>query len=248
MPPRVHIGCCGWSYMKKRDFAELLSRPSRSILQAYAQLFETVEINSTFYRIPRVATASKWREESTEIRPDFHFTLKAFKGITHLHRFGTGSQPLFALVADVCTALSARIVLFQTPESFLPSPENVRKLKLFFGSIKPGGLSLVWEPRGKWEQEAIAGLCQELHLVHGVDPLRNAPLAYGKEGIAYFRIHGFGVPSMYRYDFSEKELEQLHSRIVALPDTVRDVYVFFNNVFCYENARRFAGRFGYLPP
>ena len=63
MATSVYTGCCGWSYLRPKEFA--LERPYDSTLQAYAQMLSTVEVNSTFYRIPRRTTAEKWREEAS---------------------------------------------------------------------------------------------------------------------------------------------------------------------------------------
>jgi uncharacterized protein YecE (DUF72 family) len=60
MAATIHVGCCGWSYLNEKEFGDLLARNYTSKLQAYAQLFDCVEVNSTFYRIPRVSTAEKW--------------------------------------------------------------------------------------------------------------------------------------------------------------------------------------------
>ncbi len=244
MPPKLHIGCCGWSYLNRKSFSQIVGTPAGSVLQAYARLFETVEVNSTFYGLPKVSTAEKWRRESAEVRPDFHFTVKAYQGITHIDRFGSRSTGLFERVSEICAALSAKVVLFQSPASFGPSAANTRKLKTFFSTLERHGLILTWEPRGKWQEvpTAVSELCGELNLVHCVDPFRQEPLAFGKDRLAYFRLHGFGKPSMYRYDFSDKELERLCSIIAALPASLRDVYVFFNNVSCYENALEFMKR------
>ncbi|MDE3056324.1 MAG: DUF72 domain-containing protein, partial [Bacteroidota bacterium] len=110
----------------------------------------------------------------------------------------------------------------------------------FFGKIDRRGVVAVWEPRGKWYDDPalIERLCEECELVHCVGPLRNDPLVFGKSKTAYFRLHGFGTtpegsvpqggkPSMYRYDFSRQELEQLQRKVHALSDELNDIYVFF---------------------
>jgi uncharacterized protein YecE (DUF72 family) len=244
MPAKVHIGCCGWSYLNENEFPEIAGYLRvRSKLQAYAYLFDTVEINSTFYRLPRVSTAQKWRKEVDEVNPGFEFTVKAFQGITHLHKFRkTESVNSYEVIKDICLALNAKLVLFQTPASFGPSKENVDAMLKFFEKIDRHGVIAVWEPRGKWynEESLIKRVCSECDLIHCVDPFRNEPLAFGDSGIAYFRLHGFGKPSMYRYDFSYGELQQLHDKVVSLRSALRDVYVYFNNDACYDNGRVFA--------
>jgi uncharacterized protein YecE (DUF72 family) len=241
MPATLHIGCCGWSYLNERDFDALYTKPHTSKLQAYAELFSVVEINSTFYRLPRLSTAEKWRKEADAINPAFEFTVKAYQGITHLRRFrGKESLGYFEQLHEICAALRTRVVLFQTPASFKPTEANIGAMRAFFEKVERGKLICVWEPRGAWYEEPprIAEVCKVCNLVHCVDPFRNDPVLARR--IAYFRLHGFGKPSMYRYTFSTAELRKLSAQIATLPGAVREAYVFFNNVDCYRNGREFA--------
>ena len=70
----------------------------------------------------------------------------------------------------------------------------------FFDAIDRGGFLLAWEPRGMWNEnrQAIIDVCEDL------------------------RLHGFGNPSMYNYDFSAVELRDLHSMIASLPGSLQD--------------------------
>jgi uncharacterized protein YecE (DUF72 family) len=239
--PTYHIGCCGWSYIKPHEFDDVLDGKYNTKLQAYAQLYNVVEINSTYYGIPKLPTARKWREEVDAVNSRFQFTVKAYQGITHRHRFGANAVPQFRQLEAVCRAVDARIALFQSPANFAPTVENANKLREFFRITDRGNFVFVWEPRGKWydEPHIVQELCEELDLVHCVDPFRNEPLGFGTDGIAYFRLHGFGRPTMYHYDFSEQELDRLHAMIETLPAPMRHAYIMFNNAACYTNARTF---------
>ncbi len=62
----VHVGCCGFPKAKNE----------------YYRQFKTIELQFTFYRLPKLETVRKWREEAPE---DFIFTMKAFQGITHTY-------------------------------------------------------------------------------------------------------------------------------------------------------------------
>ncbi len=235
------MGCCGWSYLNVSEFRDVIGGYS-STLQAYTKLFDDVEINSTFYRLPRLTTVEKWRIEADEVNPEFEFTVKAFKGITHLHRFQKkDSLSSYDLIREVCVVLRAKYILFQSPASFKPTSENIDHMQSFFGGADRSGLTFVWEPRGTWYDDAtlIEKVCEENDLVQCVDPLRNDPIVFGRNGTAYFRLHGFGRPSMYRYDFSDDELAGLAEKIRSLPEGVRNVYVFFNNEACYRNGLTF---------
>lgn len=241
MGKAIHIGCCGWGYLREKEFQEKIKREYRSKLQAYAQLYDCVEVNSTFYRTPKLSTAEKWRLESSEVNEVFEFTVKVSQLITHRDRFSKASVDVFEQMTGVCRALKAKVLLFQSPASFAATKANIEKLKTFFGKIGPSDLVFVWEPRGTWYDDpaVIEEVCRTCDLVHCVDPLRNEPLHAGKKKMIYFRLHGFGRPSMYRYDFSRDDLRRIKEQCDGLGGDVRDVYVFFNNVFCYENGLEF---------
>jgi uncharacterized protein YecE (DUF72 family) len=219
----------------------MLTGSYASTLEAYAQLYDTVEVNSTFYRIPRITTAQKWCREASSACERFHFTVKAYQGITHRDRFGEHSRAYFEGVREVAEALSASVILFQSPASFQPTADNIRKLKSFFLGVERGRFAFAWEPRGAWLENppALLDACEECDLIHCVDPFRHQPLSAGSASVAYFRLHGFGTPSMYRYDFSVAELGELRSMVRLLSESVRKVYIFFNNVACYQNALSF---------
>lgn len=93
--------------------------------------------------------------------------------------------------------LRSRAILFQCPARFTPTLENKFNLKAFFGEVRRGvgvgmgdtreNLTFVWEPRGEWELEQVRDLCEELELVHGVDPFAQQGT---KKGLGYLRLHG----------------------------------------------------------
>ncbi|MGB9612762.1 MAG: DUF72 domain-containing protein [Candidatus Margulisiibacteriota bacterium] len=238
----IKVGTCGWGFLRPKDyFGENWKDKFASTLQAYAKLFDEVEINSTFYRIPRLTTSLKWRKEVDEVNRNFEFTVKISKIITHLHKFlGEECTKIYKIYEEICHNLKAEVLLFQTAAGFKPTSENIKNMKSFFKKIKPK-IKLVWEPRGAWykDQSLIADLCEEFNIIHGVDPLRNEPLYFSKDKIAYFRLHGFGKPSIYNYVFNEQELKRLKKIIEGLKRKVKTFYVFFNNMAMYEDALRF---------
>jgi uncharacterized protein YecE (DUF72 family) len=81
MNPDLRIGTSGWVYGHWRDtFYPPGERPS---LGRYAEHFDTVEINNSFYRLPSAETFEKWRDETAE---DFLFAVKASRFITHMKK------------------------------------------------------------------------------------------------------------------------------------------------------------------
>ena len=228
----VKVGCCGFAVSRGKYFAAL----------------PLVEINITFYQPPELAVVQRWRDEAPD---DFEFTVKAWQLITHeahsptyrrLHEalspgdqervgsFRLNSLTLGAWDRTVAVArcLGANKLLLQCPASFKPSPENMDRMRAFFGAVPREGLRIIWEPRGPWPAKHVAALCEELDLIHCVDPL-GGPSA--TRGPGYFRLHGVGG---YDYRYSDGEL----ARIKELISGHRPSHVLFNNSSEFDDARR----------
>ena len=225
----IKIGTCGWSYFPEHG---------DKLINYIRAKYNVVEVNSSFYRIPRQSTAKRWREKADSINKDFEFTVKAFKGITHLDRFEGKSKEYFEKIKEIAKLLRAKLIVFQTPKSFSPSQENIERLRKFFSSIDRESFILGLEVRWKeqWKDEIVEELFKELELIHVVDPLRREPLT---EGIDYYRLHGFGK-RLYDYRFSEEELLSLKRKIEKRKKKSKLFYVLFNNFDMYKDAKRFS--------
>lgn len=229
----VKVGCCGFPKARKQ----------------YFETMELVEVQKTFYKPPRLETAIRWRSEAP---PDFEFTLKAWQLITHHatsptyrkakiqippeehERYGFFRPTEEVLQAweatrQVAQALQAKVVVFQCPARFTPTQEHIANMRTFFSRIERGGLTLAWEPRGPWDDELIAALCEELDLIHCVDPFQRLPVT---QGTAYLRLHG---KTGYYYRYTCEDLAWL-AEICA---RYEKVYVLFNNVSMWESALEF---------
>lgn len=231
----LKIGCCGWGYLKPLNLPIKKVFPNQSLLQSYATIFDTVEINYTFYKIPQTKTVIKWRQEVDAVNPNFEFTVKAFQIITHKLRFRDASIRYFDTLIELCKLINAKIILFQTPASFIPKDENLLLFDNFFKNIKRENFILVWEPRGNWNFDTVKELCKKYNLIHCVDIFISDPFIIKKQKILYFRLHGLGK-KMYLYKFNENELHQLNKKLKAISQDHKTAYIFFNNTNCYEDA------------
>ena len=230
----VKTGCCGFP-MRQAE---------------YTAHFPVVEVQQTFYQPPQIQTLRRWRAEAP---PRFEFTLKAWMLITHEARSPVYRRLKRALTDEErescgafreseivreawevsrasAEALGAERVLFQCPASFKPTAGNVSNLRRFFGSVEREGLRFLWEPRGGWPDKLVRELCDELRLVHVVDPFA-ARTVTPRE--CYYRLHGRGG---FRYTYETGEMEEL---IEMLPRGGATSYVLFNNVRMREDALRF---------
>jgi|Deesub1362B_J571_1020462.scaffolds.fasta_scaffold00041_103 uncharacterized protein YecE (DUF72 family) len=224
----MKVGCCGWNGFKGR-------KEGMSVLQSYAEVFEIVEVNSTFYKLPRISTCEKWRREVDEVNEEFEFTVKANKAITHEDRFSsTRSIEIFEEMRKICEALRSKILLLQTPPSFRATEESIRNFREFLKMTERNGLKIAVELRHKsWDDEILKPLLEEFSLIHCVDPFSRDPLM-GEP--AYFRLHGSPPgEKMYRYRYTDYDLQFLKKKI----EEYKNSYTFFNNIFMYEDAKRF---------
>lgn len=227
------VGCCGFG----------IARPK------YFETFSVVEIQQSFYQPPRQDTVKRWREEAPA---DFEFTLKAWQLITH-----EASSPTYRRLKErlsekqktqvgafratdvvrrawdttlqMARLLTADKVILQCPASFAPTTENMDRMREFFSHIDRAGVTCIWEPRGKWQDNEIAELCRDLDLVHCVDPFKAKSVTVG---LRYYRLHGI---TGYRHQYSGDELRDL------LQHRVKDAatYYLFNNVTMYRDASGF---------
>ncbi len=228
---QIKVGCCGFPKGRRR----------------YFELFNLVEVQQTFYRPPPVDSALSWRKEAPA---EFEFTVKAWQLITHppssptYRRLGwkiplmqTQQYGFFRPTSEVLTAwektkeialpLGARVVVFQTPASFVDCAQNMESMRLFFRKLGRNDFIFVWEPRGAWSDDSISSICREIGLIHCVDPLERLPLC---GDLRYFRLHG--GPN-YRHKYSDEELCRLRNLVGD------NAYVLFNNIEMFDDALRF---------
>jgi len=240
---KINAGCCGWPVARSR----------------YFQRFSTLEITSSFYRLPRVSTGERWRKEAPK---DFVFALRSWQRITH-----PGTSPTYERLGGkmsdrtrarlghfkpsdevasawedtlaVARALEAGFILFQTPASFYPNADHLRDMYRFFRGLKRGGAIFVWEPRGEsWTPELVRKVCRDLDLVHATDPFKSQPL-HGS--VRYFRLHGKRgeIGSVYEPEYTQEQLRQIPGFCDGKPS-----YVYFNNRSMWADANQFQQSLG----
>ena len=242
----ILVGCCGWAVKGGK--------------KAYYGKFRTIELQDTFYNLPKVETAEKWRREAPE---DFVFCMKAWQAVTHPPTSPTwrrarvkipkhkqknygNLQPTrenleaWEKTSEIAKTLSAKVVILQTPASFGYSEENQRNAEQFFSMVKTDQFKIGWEPRGSWREhwDEVERICDTYGLIHVVDPFRWKPLDNGS--VFYFRLHGIGRGEVnYSYRYTDDDLYKLKEIVMGLTSPKSLGYVMFNNVSMAEDAGRF---------
>ena len=220
---------------------------------AYYDRFPVVEVQQTFYDPPAAMTMEKWRMQAPA---GFEFTMKAWQVITHAttsntyrrlkrpfsekqraeaggFRLNDTTLGAWKTTLGCARILRATAVLFQCPASFRATDDNVSAMRAWFASIeRPDGLRLLWEPRGPWPDEVVAGLCSELGLIHAVDPFVRPSLT--PSPVTYWRLHG---NRSHYANYTDAELKQIRDWIPK--DPAVESYVMFNNVPRAKDIERF---------
>lgn len=240
----IHIGTSGYSF---RDWIGPFYPPgtrSTDMLRHYARRFGTVEINATYYRLPPPATFAQMAERTP---PDFRFTVKLPKEITHDRTLELGTYDAFLrAIAPLDAAGKFHGALAQFPFAFRASSENRDFLHIL--RLGLGRIPLFVEFRhDSWAGEETFALLDDIDAgfcsvdepkLRGLFP----PLVRSVGSVAYFRFHGrngarwWSGDNSTRYDYlyDEQELEEWATKIRTLAERTRETYVFFNN--CHAGA------------
>lgn len=218
---KIHVGTSGWSYPGWRSrFYPPEIKPS-DWLEHYASHFDTVEINMTFYRSPRPETLQGWAARTP---PDFLFTLKANRQITHLKKLRKVEHDLQHL-AYLARQLrgKAGCLLYQLP------PSLTRDLELLesFLNILPAGFRQVIEFRHPswYDPDVFELLSRSGTTFCVVSSSRVPPEVVVTAPVAYFRFHG--LTGGYRYRYTDEELKKWAESVRNCGAS--EVFVYFNN-------------------
>lgn len=114
----VHVGCSGWNYKAWRGEMYPPGLPARCWLERYAEMFDTVEVNTTFYRLISREAAQRWVEQTPQ---KFSFAVKASRYLTHVKRLlniRDGLSRFYERIEPLMEAGRLGPVLWQLPETF----------------------------------------------------------------------------------------------------------------------------------
>jgi uncharacterized protein YecE (DUF72 family) len=220
----VRVGCSGWNYDDWRGRVYPPGCPPRRWLSHYATLFDTVEVNSTFYRLPRPAAVARWLEETP---PEFLFTIKASRYLTHVRRLqdmDRGVERLYAALAPLAESPKLGPVLWQLPANFRRDDDRLGAAL----EALPAGRHCFEFRDPSWFVPEVFGLLHAagVALVIGDDPRRPLPEAPLTTDWTLIRFH-HGHRGR-RGNYSERELREWAGRIGDLRAEA-EVFAYFNN-------------------
>jgi uncharacterized protein YecE (DUF72 family) len=224
-PGAVRIGCSGWNYAHWRGLIYPKGLPARRWLEHYATLFDTVEVNSTFYRLPKREAVANWVAESPR---GFLFAIKVSRYLTHVKRLRDVPEGLAILhdrIEPLLRSEKMGPLLWQLPATFHRDDERLAEA---LRALPPGERHCFEFRHESWFVEPVCALLREhgVALVIGDHPQRPFQSHELTAGWTFVRFH-YGSRGR-GGNYSETELREWAGRVRAFRRN-GDVYCYFNN-------------------
>jgi uncharacterized protein YecE (DUF72 family) len=260
---KIYVGTSGWSYPRGEGTWNGYFYPpeTKNELEHYSRFFDTVEINSTFYRPPAPAVSAGWVRKTPD---DFIFSVKLWQKFTHPEMYRQATGEITSISAADVTLFKNSIepladsgklgaLLAQFPPSFVNDARCRQILQAVLHTFSD--YPLVVELRHKsWSDDAqTAVLLRENHICWAQTDEPRFKFSIAAEvpqtlDISYFRFHGRNaetwwkgnVETRYMYHYSESEIAELSERVETANHTSRQTLVYFNNhwkAYAPRNAR-----------
>ena len=223
----VHVGTSGWQYDDWRGRFYPDGLPKRAWFEHYARCFPTVEINATFYRLPKTSTVERWHDTA----PDrFRFAVKGSRYLTHNKKLNDPEGPVATVtsrMAPLKTFLG--VWLWQLPPNL---HVDVGRLERFL-AVLPGGPGHAVEFRHpSWYVDEVERVMARHHVAWvWLSDHRMPDQAPVTADFVYLRLHGLAEDEAlrYRWDYTEAELAPWAERLRTAAADGRDGWVYFNN-------------------
>jgi uncharacterized protein YecE (DUF72 family) len=232
----AHVGCSGWNYRDWRGTFYPAKLPASRWLEHYARQFDTVEVNTTFYRLIARDAVARWVQQTPE---RFLFAVKASRYLTHVKRLSgiaDGVARFYERLEPMVDAGRLGPVLWQLPETFH------RDLERLSGCLQqlPAGLHAFEFRHASWFTEDVYALLREhdAALVVGDHPERPFQSHEATAAWRYVRFH-YGSRGR-RGNYSASELQAWAQRLQRWRES-GPVFVYFNNdweAFAPRNAAK----------
>ncbi len=240
---KIQVGCQGWNYddwtTKAGDETVFYPRGTRSneMLGFYAEVFNTIEVDSTFYAIPASATVEGWYKKTPE---DFSFSLKLPREITHEYGLREPSFPALNEFCERVSLLKEKLgaVLIQLPPNFEASKENAQALRVFLAEL-PKEIRFAIEFRERqwltdWTFEELAKNKVALCLIEGSwIPREKIFEAIEKKTADFAYIRFMGERDLTTFNKvvrpQDAHLQMWKAEIERIK--AKDIYVYFSNFY-----------------
>ena len=211
----LHVGTSGWSYKQWKGSFYPADLPADDMLRHYATRLPAVEINNSFYRIPKEKVLLEWAEQ---VPPTFRFVLKASRRITHINRLSDADDSLAYFLRTVnCLGERMGPTLFQCPPSLR---RNTELLRDFLGRLpRTWRAAMEFRHQSWFDDEVYEALRGHDVALVAVDEDEDAAPLVPTAGWGYLRLR--------KTEYGEEELRAWAERVSAQP--WREAYVFLKH-------------------
>jgi uncharacterized protein YecE (DUF72 family) len=213
---RLWVGTSGYSYKEWKGTFYPERLPAKEMLRYYAQRFQTVEINNTFYRLPSAPMLARWAEEVPE---RFVFVLKASRRITHDYKLKNVDESVAYFLTTV-SVLGERLgpVLFQLPPAL---KKDVPRLREFLARLPPERRSAFEFRHASWFDNEVYDVLRSygaaLCIADADDELT----------VPFVSTADWGYLRLRRENYGDPELRDWRARIRG--EGWQDAFVFFKH-------------------
>ena len=217
------VGAGGWAYFQV---------PGTDSLEAYSQAFDLVELNSSYYHLPSISSASEWRKR---VRDEFRFSVRCPRILVDHYGLNLlpGARLLIERLEEVCEKLEAEVMtILIGPGSPIKESELAARVRDFLGTFSSGGTAVSLEFRGMRPSGEVFDLMKESGAIHSVDLSNSEPRYEGR--VLYSRLFGKGEENIYEFD--DRELKEIAKKASA-PKFEKSILA-FHGVRMYRDAGR----------
>jgi uncharacterized protein YecE (DUF72 family) len=219
-----HIGCSGFHYKEWKGEFYPEKLPQSKWFDHYAQHFNTLELNVTFYRFPTLNSLKGWYDKAP---PGFSFSAKVPRSITHFKRFVDTERMMIDFYTLLEEGLREKVacVLTQLPPQYAYSEANLEKLVY---QMHPSFNNVIEFRHESWWRKDVQKILAENNVTFcGVsfpkisfdDAVINTPLSY-------YRFHG--VPKLFYSEYDEAFIEKIFNQLNQNKKAEK-IFVYFNN-------------------
>jgi uncharacterized protein YecE (DUF72 family) len=221
----IRVGCSGWNYAHWRERFYPKGLPARRWLEYYARHFDTVEINTTFYRLPNVSAVQGWVDQTP---PGFVFTVKGSRYLTHIRRLSDmngGIRRFYERIEPLRRSPKLGPVLWQLPPTFKRDDERLASAL----AALPAGRHCFEFRHPSWYAEEVYGLLRSHDAALVIPDSPKYPFRTFELTTDWTFVRFHRGRRGRRGNYSDRELEEWAERIAGWRDSGHDVYAYFNN-------------------
>lgn len=224
---KPRVGTSGWSYAEWVGPFYPPGTKEGEMLRIASRVFNTLEINTSFYHVPRVNTVKRWVDQVPE---NFVFSAKVPRIVTHkkkLEDVGRITEAYLGVMSHLGKHLGP--LLIQLP----PKLGRDDYLLESYLSQLPQGYRYVVEFRNpSWLEPGVFKLLERYSVAYCIvdEPLLPFQVEITSD-IAYVRFHGHGKRPWYNYNYSDEELKDRAEKLLDITGSTSETFVYFNNHF-----------------